>query len=145
MPPVYTNITKQEMDAVLLKQGFEVVNIPHVYEYVYVKHIANMQLRVFSSISLYDNHGRDVGKDAIRVVVLDTSNSKVKYGEKRINRTQNWKINLQERLNNWKDIVPEWCDWCGAPMLRRKRHVDDHPFWGCSRFPKCKRVHNIEI
>ena len=37
-----------------------------------------------------------------------------------------------------------FCPKCGAEMLIRHRHSDNAPFYGCSRYPKCKGIVNID-
>lgn len=37
-----------------------------------------------------------------------------------------------------------FCPKCGAEMLVRHRHSDNAPFYGCSRYPKCKGIVNIK-
>jgi len=32
---------------------------------------------------------------------------------------------------------PPICE-CGSVMVKRRRHSDGHPFWGCTSFPNCK-------
>jgi len=29
---------------------------------------------------------------------------------------------------------------CGAPMIKRHRHSDGEPFWGCSQYPACRNL-----
>lgn len=41
------------------------------------------------------------------------------------------------------DQVPH-CPRCGAEMRLRHRRSDDAPFYGCSRYPDCKGIVNIE-
>ena len=36
------------------------------------------------------------------------------------------------------------CPRCGSPMRKRHRRSDNAPFYGCSRYPSCKGVVNIE-
>ena len=36
------------------------------------------------------------------------------------------------------------CPRCGAPMILRKRKADGLPFWGCSQFPKCRCIVDID-
>ena len=36
------------------------------------------------------------------------------------------------------------CPRCGAPMVLRKRKADGLPFWGCSQFPKCRCIVDID-
>lgn len=53
---------------------------------------------------------------------------------------------LDVSLNNDSDSKDKnpVCPRCGAPMVLRKRKVDGLPFWGCSQFPKCRCVVNVE-
>jgi len=37
-----------------------------------------------------------------------------------------------------------FCPRCGAPMVLRKRKADGLPFWGCSQFPKCRCIVDID-
>lgn len=39
--------------------------------------------------------------------------------------------------------APE-CPECGAEMKLRRRNVDKVPFWGCSGFPDCRGIVNID-
>jgi DNA topoisomerase-3 len=36
------------------------------------------------------------------------------------------------------------CPRCGSPMRKRYRRSDNAPFYGCSRYPDCKGIVNIE-
>ena len=38
--------------------------------------------------------------------------------------------------------TPPACPKCGAPMVRRTRRSDGGTFWGCSRYPSCRGIHN---
>lgn len=33
---------------------------------------------------------------------------------------------------------------CGRPMVVRRRRHDGHEFWGCYRFPRCKKTYSME-
>ena len=35
------------------------------------------------------------------------------------------------------------CPECGEPMKLRQRHADAKYFWGCSSFPNCRGLRNI--
>ena len=37
------------------------------------------------------------------------------------------------------------CPKCGADMVERKRKSDGQPFWGCSNFPRCRGIVNINF
>jgi ssDNA-binding Zn-finger/Zn-ribbon topoisomerase 1 len=36
------------------------------------------------------------------------------------------------------------CPECGGTMRLRRRKLDDEPFWGCSDFPLCRGVRDID-
>ena len=42
-----------------------------------------------------------------------------------------------------KDAPPR-CPQCGAMMRVRHRHADNAPFYGCSRYPECKGIVNLQ-
>lgn len=50
---------------------------------------------------------------------------------------------VQEEL---RDGEPVLCPRCGSEMVHRisKKKEDAKPFWGCSRFPKCRGVVSID-
>ncbi len=58
------------------------------------------------------------------------------------NRQEQLDVSLNNDLNS-KD-KNQVCPRCGAPMVLRKRKADGLPFWGCSQFPKCRCVVNVE-
>jgi hypothetical protein len=96
-------------------------------------------LRIYSGI-LSDGNSRPVGKDAIRLVLF-TKNSEGKIlricGDKRVNRVENWRNNLHERITNWQTFFPkENCCKCGSVLVVRKNKTTK--FLGCSEYPKCK-------
>ncbi|HEY4720389.1 MAG TPA: topoisomerase DNA-binding C4 zinc finger domain-containing protein [Anaerolineae bacterium] len=37
-----------------------------------------------------------------------------------------------------------YCPKCGGVMRLRRRRFDDEPFWGCSDFPICLGVRDID-
>src|ERR1035437_1486047 len=40
-------------------------------------------------------------------------------------------------------LIEAICPKCGAPMLRRRRRADGAEFWGCSRYPACRRTREL--
>ena len=36
------------------------------------------------------------------------------------------------------------CPRCFTPMVKRFRHADDKPFWGCPHFPQCRGVIDVD-
>lgn len=90
-------------------------------ENVYMVHINNMHMKVFSSI--VDGVSRDVGEDAIRVVGWDVvSNRPISVAEGRVNRTENWADNLKIRINTVLSKLVEIqdspkCKICGGIVV----------------------------
>ena len=42
-------------------------------------------------------------------------------------------------------LPPRACPFCQSPMTLRRRRADDGEFWGCSRYPDCRGVRNLNI
>lgn len=140
----YTPITVAEMDALLQAQGFRRGTLPGVFEYVYAKGVVingtNYAVCVYSSIDTGTGRSRNVGEDAIRVCltkVRKVGNQKfvdMMAGSKRVNRTENWRTSLNERIGRFTDLFIA-CPQCGAPMVeRRGKARDAKPFLGCSTY-----------
>lgn len=141
----YYNIIDTEMREFLESQGFSQVSIPRTIELVFGKRVYqdNLQLtlRVFTGINP-SGSSRAVGEDAIRVILFMRSSDGniIKLGgSKRVHRVQNWKKNLQSRIDSWIDFMPKCkCSQCGSPMLPRTGKNGN--FLGCSEYPKCKNT-----
>lgn len=135
MPPRYTIITLKEMKGILEAMGFEYYNDPMATEYVFQKYIdrAGKQytLKLYTSVSKYTDDSRDVGTDAIRLVVCGNGKH---YGEGRTNRTQNWKNNLVTRITKWDELF-RVCPQCGNPLKERVGKFGY--FMGCTNYPQC--------
>ncbi len=54
------------------------------------------------------------------------------------------KLNITLNDDSTSNDKKIFCPRCGAPMVLRKRKVDGLPFWGCSQFPKCRCIVNVE-
>jgi len=139
MAAQYVTITKAEMHDVLTARGYQVLTTTNALEYVYVKVIEGYTVLVNTSVDIRTNRSREVGSDAIRVIVLD-SNKNVINGEKRVNRSEGWAIRLNARLDNWKDGIV-FCDNCGRPMKERKGKYGK--FLGCTAYPVCTYTQSI--
>jgi len=135
MTPRYTNITLQEMTSILESMKFEYYNDPMTTEYVFQKYLdrkdKHYTLKLYTSVSKYTDDSRDVGTDAIRLVILCDGKY---YGEGRTNRIQNWKVNLKKRINNWDELF-KVCPQCGSALKERISKYG--PFYGCSSYPEC--------
>lgn len=95
--PTYTKITLEEMKNFLEPQGFTLHKRDDRTEYVANKIQDGNIIRVYTSINPEDRSRRS-GDDAIRVGVFD-SHGNWMFGQKRVNRTENWKENVQDRIN----------------------------------------------
>lgn len=40
-------------------------------------------------------------------------------------------------------VTDEVCPRCGAPLVRHRRKRDGQPFFGCSRFPRCRFTRDL--
>jgi hypothetical protein len=123
------------------------VNVPGTLELIFGKRVdqddVQMTLRVYSSINP-TGESRDVGEDAIRVnLFMRTKTGSVHKigGSKRVHRVEGWRKNLQDRLDNWLEFLPEHTCECGLPMTPRKGV--NGKFLGCVGFPSCKKTRKI--
>ena len=124
-------ISETEMDLFLRDKGFQHVQLEGTLEKVYAKLVApNTSLRIYSSI--VQGTSRQCGDDAIRVVLASRQKQGIKLvgSSRRVNRTKNWRDNLQKRLDGWADMLG------GGGMVERSGAYGD--FWGCCNFPECK-------
>ena len=57
-------------------------------------------------------------------------------GSKRVHRVKGWKVNLQNRIDNWEELLGPLCPICGAPTVLRepKRGQTWNPFYSCARY-----------
>lgn len=140
MSSQYKNISIAEMESFLKPQGFQVINVPGTKETVFGKrmpHNLPLTLRIYTGIE--NGISRGCGEDAIRTTLFwRNSQGEVKKaaGDKRVHRVNNWRNNLQNRLDNWnQDFVI--CD-CGAPMIERKGK--NGSFLGCCDYPSCRNT-----
>ena len=135
MPPRFTNISLKEMSALLELNAFEYTKLPNTYEYVFQKYVEKKGqpfiLRVYTGIDMHTDNSREVGSDAIRVVAVFGNKA---VAERRVNRTQGWVNNLQERILHWADDI-RICPQCGN--LLNEKQGKYGPFMGCSTFPRC--------
>jgi hypothetical protein len=151
MPACYTPATKAEMDVLLRPWGFVLLKVPGTVELVWAKYRQDLkiQIRILSGINP-SGESRPVGEDAIRVQLwLPTDDGETFYRvgcSKRVNRTQNWRVNLKERIADWKALLGPngevlCCPKCGKPMILRE--VGHGPnkgkkFYGCSTWAATK-------
>lgn len=140
-------IRRAELEAVLQKFGPIVEYVTtgmKVKETIYQVLIPNTKLvvHVYSSIEKGSEVGRDVGKDAIRVVTLLPTPYGLKPVSKQIrtHRTPGWELRLEKKIQKCIDNIPQYtlCPECNCPLIVRKRRADDVKFFGCTNYPECK-------
>jgi hypothetical protein len=145
----YQPIAENEMREFLGNQGFSEVKVDRCQELVMGKVVRKgnhpVCVRVYTSIS--HGAGREVGEDAIRVVLVtkDEKAGVVVFGKsRRVYRVEGWKANLQNRLDSWDENLGPQCPKCGGWMALRKGKNGE--FWGCSLFRAtgCKGSANVE-
>jgi len=147
----YVQITQSDMDAFMEAIGLEELSVNErgsfgrrpVKERVYESSVVGPmggRIRVYSSV--VGSEARDKGKDAIRIQYW-IGDRKV-YGAKRVNRTENWRANVLERINDVYEMaesgalsrVPK--DSRGDYMVARRsrgRH-----FWGSANYPEIRET-----
>jgi DNA-binding PadR family transcriptional regulator len=147
----YVQITQSDMDAFMEAVGLDELSVEErgsfgrrpVKERVYESSVVGPmggRIRVYSSV--VGPEARDKGKDAIRVQYW-IGDRKV-YGAKRVNRTENWRANVLERINDVYEMaesgalsrVPQ--DSRGDYMVARRsrgRH-----FWGSANYPEIQET-----
>jgi len=135
----YYNISLQEMEDFLKPQDFLPLDLPNTIETVFAKRVGDFSLRIYTGINPNGN-SREKGKDAIRATLWwrenDDYQPKIVGNEKRVHRVKGWKKNLQNRIDNWEEMVGPSCNLCGAPTKQRKGKYGE--FYGCIRYPACK-------
>jgi len=132
MAATYCNVTAADMRDYLEPRGFRqygrdgVPDFGGVGELVWGKVFpfgpGHICIRVYSGISKHTMQSREKGADAIRVVVFfrDTEGTIGKVGgNKRVHRVENWRNNLQNRIDAWEEAIEHKCDKCGSPMAVR--------------------------
>jgi hypothetical protein len=138
----YTHINPEEMHEFMNNNGFICINEDQAsQEFIYNLewHDGEYLLKVFSSVT--DGGGaRDVGQDAIRVVLFVRHNGKYypRWKGSRVHRVGGWRDNLQSRINEGLARGCDGEDWecenCGGHMILRdgSRGL----FYGCENFPE---------
>jgi len=132
MAATYVNVTAAEMRDYLEARGFKqygkdgVPDVPGgeiAWGKVFKYGKGHISIRVYSGINKHDHQSRAKGKDAIRVMVFFrdcAGNVRTVGGSKRVHRVENWRGNLQSRIDAWEDTIAHKCPDCGAPMALRK-------------------------
>ena len=138
MAATFTQISETEICGLLKELEFVQIQLERVREIVMAKLIApNISLRIYTSVE--SGVVRDCGEDAIRIVLCSKNAAgdiKLIGTSKRVNRTQNWRERLVERIEKWEEMLGPPCAKCGAKTVERKGKFGK--FWGCTNYPLCK-------
>ncbi len=143
----YTEITQEEFEYVLSHLGksgytWRKLDEPKAKENIYMVSINNIHVKVFSSI--VDGSSRGVGTDAIRVVGWDTMTDRpISSSEMRVNRTDNWSINLRNRIETVvsKVVNVSRCKICGGIEIEMKGKFGK--FMGCLNYKNHDKVKKV--
>jgi hypothetical protein len=136
----FYNVTKDEMEALLLPQGFKPMTLPRTVELVYGKIVThgshNISMRVYTGINP-SGESRGCGQDAIRVQLFIMYEGAPAFVGKaqRVLRIETWATNLQKAIDKWEDNY-KVCPACGWPMVIRNGKNGE--FWGCVTWVKTK-------
>lgn len=129
--------------------GFAEINLPRTWEYCWERPVTcrlsngRYAVRIFSSVSKVDNHSRESGGDAIRVLLMDTVRDRPVLNYQ-VNRTAGAHENTVKRAREAYGYVSQDANHhctCGGLMVLRKGGKG--PFWGCSSFPECKQTRPV--
>ena len=134
----YVQIEEKEMRDFLSSQGFSEVKLNRTKELVMGKIIApNTCLRCYTTIQ--SGVAREKGKDAIRFAVVrkkEDGNIIFIGGTTKVLRTNNWKSNMLNRIENAGELIGPKCPQCGNHTVERGgKHGS---FFGCVNYPSCK-------
>ena len=113
-------------------------------EYVFdIKASPGSFIRLYSSVDIRSKVSRDIGKDAIRLILMNKElDIPIAKGQKTL-RMFNWKDHLSKKIKYLLEYVRYFerkCPTCGSPLTIRKGMSGS--FWGCSEYPKCKYTAN---
>lgn len=141
----YYEIPKDEMEGFMTTSRFSPVQVPGTAELVYERPVNDcLSVRVYSSITEQLGGARDVGEDAIRVVVWAIESKVIVASEKRVHRVRGWRSNLGDRiaraiLRIERDEIASCA--CGGYWVKRTGKYGE--FYGCSDYPVCRRTKKL--
>lgn len=101
-------------------------------------------LKVYSSVDKRTGYSRDIGGDAIRIVLADNFSEPKHAAFRRINRIQNWEWNLRLRISEALSFLgfDISCPKCGKELFMRRNSNTNERFLSCSSWPECTGSRN---
>ena len=137
----YYQISREEMEEFMVDHGFELVRVDGTLELVYGKAISghkDLQIRIYSSVTLAGCGARDVGEDAIRVILWSQEYQKGVGRSARVYRVKGWAENLEKRIESVLATAGRLRCGCGGWFVERQGKFGK--FLGCCRYPKCRNT-----
>jgi hypothetical protein len=140
----YVPVTSLEFASLMGQMGFRLDTQAPGNEETYFRQVEsrdgkrfNAFVRIFSSITKGDAVSREVGADAIRLVLLNAETGKPLGESVRVFRTKNALINARERARDlFREVLAHPCEKCGTGF-HRVIVKGQSKFRGCSNFPAC--------
>lgn len=142
----YYQISREEMEEFMREHGFELVRVDGTFELVYSKDVnvsgcTDLQIRVYSSVTLAGCGAREVGEDAIRVILWSKEYSKGVGKNARVYRVKGWAENLEKRIESVLATSGRLRCGCGGWFVERQGKFGR--FLGCCRYPKCRNTAEV--
>jgi hypothetical protein len=142
--PSYVPIDAAEMQAVMRDMGFDALPQRPGAEIVYARTIGRrpVQLRVFSSVVPDAGVSREVGQDAIRIVLHSTTTDRpIPVEFSRVYRTKNALTTLKDRAREaWSYAKDHTCDRCHGVMVERTNRKTGERFMSCADWKECNQA-----
>jgi hypothetical protein len=148
----YCPFTKDSFDLLMSEMGFVEFPMSGVHEYVYQRIIHNgpfpsdrFAVRIYSTVDVRTQMTRENGADAIRIVLFDIKRQRsvLDWTTKRtFNAFANTKLRAKDA---WGYVMKaeHHCATCSALMVERKSTRGS--FLGCTNFPECHAVRQLEV
>ena len=106
------------------------------------KDLPALEYFIYTTLTEETKQSRDLGKDAIRIVLFDVKSAKFVTSTKRVNRTEGattiWE-RIQNRLEEAQEVARHlsFCRKCGAHEVKRTKRSDNSIFLACTGWPAC--------
>ena len=102
---------------------------------------SSLELHVYTTINP-DGVSRDIGEDAIRVVMYDTISGKATKAYPKVLRTEGATTVFDRITSRVLEVMNDslkltFCKKCGAIQFERINGKTRQPFMGCGAYPKC--------
>jgi hypothetical protein len=142
--PNYVPLDVERLKQVVEKEmAFREVSINGCGERVWERRIVTKsgqsfpyRIVIYSSIDKNSEHSREVGEDAIRLVIIDEETGRPVAKAIRTHRTKNAIENTRIKARDlFKTVITsKTCPKCSSIMVERTNKKDGGVFWGCSRY-----------